>query len=404
MPRIVILTEGNSNPDSAKTATGILRYRPEDVVAILDSTKAGRRAGELLGVGGDIPVVANVREAKADTLLIGIAPAGGRLPEAWRAILREAIQLGMDIVSGLHYFLGEDEEFRRLAHAHRVKLVDLRRPPSDPNVSADLAKKAHCHRIHTVGHDCSVGKMVTALELTAALKRRGRTAEFIPTGQTGILIAGWGPPIDRVISDFVAGAIEGAVLKHADKDFCLIEGQGSLIHPMYSGVTLGLLHGCAPQSLVMVFDPVRRFVKHTDRPMPPLRELIRIYESMASIMAPSRVVAIAANTSKLSAREAEKVVRMTEEELSITTADVIRHGSDRLVEALLQRDAELHLLRSKRKEPGADSERDEPESVLSKTRARTPEATKSRVKPRTKARAGSRATPRSIPHRRRRSP
>ncbi len=348
MPRIVILTEGKSTPNDAKTATGLLRYRPEDVVAVLDSTCKGKTAGEVLGTGGDIPIIGKLEEVNGDTLLIGIAPAGGRLPQAWRAVIRDAMQRKMDVVSGLHYFLTEDAEFVELAKTHGVRLHDVRRPPANLTVSKNVAKTLSCHRVHTVGHDCSVGKMVASLEITHALKRLGRRAEFVATGQTGILVAGWGVPIDRVISDFVAGAIEELIVEHQDQELLLIEGQGSLIHPLYSGVTLGLLHGCAPQTMVMVFEPTRKKIKHTDHPMPPLKDVIRIYEDMAALICPSKVAAIAANTYTLSKAEADRVVKKTEDELGIVTADIIRHGPDRIVEAILERHAALGLEKPER--------------------------------------------------------
>jgi uncharacterized NAD-dependent epimerase/dehydratase family protein len=353
MPRIVILTEGKSTPNDAKTATGLLRYRPRDVVAVLDSTNAGKKAGDVLGTGGNIPFIAKLGDVKGDTLLIGIAPAGGKLPQSWRAIIRDAIGRKMDIVSGLHYFLGEDEEFARLAKEHGVRLQDVRRPPASLTVSKNVAKSLPCHRVHTVGHDCSVGKMVASLEIAHALKRLGRKAEFVATGQTGIMVSGWGVPIDRVISDFVAGAIEEQVVAHQDEEFLLIEGQGSLVHPLYSGVTLGLLHGCAPQTMVMVFEPTRRKIKHTDHPMPPIKDVIRIYEDMASLITPSKVAAIAANTYELSKAEADRAVKKTEDELGIVTADIIRHGPDRIIEAILARHTELGLGKAARSGPAA---------------------------------------------------
>jgi uncharacterized NAD-dependent epimerase/dehydratase family protein len=347
MPRIVILTEGKSTPNDAKTATGILRYRGADVVAILDSTSVGKRAEDVLGTGGDTPFIARLGDVEADTLLIGIAPAGGDLPREWRPVIREAIERGMDIVSGLHYFLGEDEEIRRLAAERRVRIHDVRRPPPNLTVSRNVAKTLRVHRVHTVGHDCSVGKMVASIEIANALRARGRRAAFVATGQTGIMIAGRGVPVDRVISDFVAGAIETEVLDQAGEEFLLIEGQGSLVHPLYSGVTLGLLHGCAPQTMVMVFDPRRKRIKHTDHDMPPLSRVIEIYEEMASLMVPSKVVALAANTWGLTQAEADRAVAAAEDELGIVTADIIRHGPARIVDAILARHEELGLERGK---------------------------------------------------------
>src|SRR5262245_30901057 len=150
--RIVILTEGKSNVHDAKTATGVVRYRADEVVAFLDSTQKGRTAGEVFGVGGKIPFIASLSEVKADTLLIGIAPAGGSLPAEWRPILREAIDRGMELVSGLHYFLSEDAELSRLAKARNVRIHDIRKPPPDVTVSANVAKDLPCYRVHTVGN------------------------------------------------------------------------------------------------------------------------------------------------------------------------------------------------------------------------------------------------------------
>jgi uncharacterized NAD-dependent epimerase/dehydratase family protein len=345
MPKIIVLTEGKSNPADGKTATGILRYNSKDVVALLDSTCAGKTAQEAFGVGGDIPFISELKQAQADTLLIGIAPPGGVLPPSWGNIIREAIESGMDIISGLHYLLDDDEELHRLAQRHGVRIRDLRRVPEDLTVSKNMAKDLRCHRVHTVGHDCSVGKLVASIELWRALESRGYGAKFVATGQTGILIAGGGVPVDRVISDFVAGSIEEPILEHADEEFVVIEGQGSLVHPLYSGVTLSLLHGCAPQTMVLVFEPERKTLRSTSHPVPPLAAVIRIFEELASFITPSKVVALAANTASLSASKADEAMKRTEGELGLVTSDVIRHGPDRIVEAILQRHGELGLTR-----------------------------------------------------------
>jgi len=345
MPKIIILTEGKSNAADAKTATGILRYNPQDVVAILDSTCAGKTAHDVLGVGDDIPFISELEQAQADTLLIGIAPPGGVLPPSWGKIIRKAIKSGMNIVSGLHYLLDDDEEFHELAERHGVRIHDLRRAPPELAVSKNVAKDLRCHRVHTVGHDCSVGKMVASIELCRALESRGHGAKFVATGQTGIMIDGSGVPVDRVISDFVAGSIEERILEHKDEEFVVVEGQGSLVHPLYSGVTLGLLHGCAPQTMVLVFDPERKTLRSTSHPMPPLSAVIQIFEDLASFITPSKVVALAANTASLSASEADQAVKRTEDEQGLVTSDLIRHGSDRIIEAILERHAELGLTR-----------------------------------------------------------
>jgi uncharacterized NAD-dependent epimerase/dehydratase family protein len=197
--------------------------------------------------------------------------------------------------------------------------------------------------VHTVGNDVSVGKMVAALELTEALRQAGRDASFLATGQTGILISGGGVAVDHVLSDFVAGAIEAELLKEQGRDFVVVEGQGSICHPLYSGVTLGLLHGCAPQTMVLVHDPTRETAGGTTLPIPPIEELIDLYERVASLMTPSRVVAVAANTASMSEAEARRTVGEIEERVGLVTVDVLRQGSEPVVEAILRRHEELGL-------------------------------------------------------------
>jgi uncharacterized NAD-dependent epimerase/dehydratase family protein len=336
MSRIVILTEGQSNPTDAKTATGVLHYRADEVVAMLDSALVGTTAGEQLGVGGDIPFIASVADVDADTLLIGIAPAGGGFPEGWRSLLRDAIERGMSIVSGLHAFIGDDPEFRDLAVERGVTIHDVRKPPKGLPVSRNVARHTPCFRVHTVGHDCSVGKMLTSLEITRVLKARGHKAEFVATGQTGIMISGKGYPIDAVVSDFVAGAAESLVVENQESDFVVVEGQGSLIHPLFSGVTLGLLHGCAPQAMVMCIVPGRTSIKHSNAPMRPLPEVIDLYERLANVIAPSSVVAVSLNTFSLSDAEAAAEIESARVLTGLPATDVIRFGCDPIVDAILE--------------------------------------------------------------------
>ena len=342
MSRIVLLTEGHSNPADAKTATGVLRYRGDDVVAILDSECAGRTAGDVLGVGGSTPFIASLAELdgealglRADTLLIGIAPTGGRLPDAWRQILRDAIGRRLEIWNGLHLRLSDDPEFRELAARHGVRIWDVRQPPEGLGVSMAVARELSCFRVHTVGQDCSIGKMVTSLEVWRALRERGYRSEFVATGQTGILIKGSGLPIDAVVSDFVAGATESMVIEAKDSEFVVIEGQGCLMNPMYSGVTLGLLHGASPQAMLLVWDPTRTHIRHTDVPIPPMPEVVELYERMASLMAPSRVVAVALNTSALDENEARRAVDRATQETGLPATDVLRFGVEPVVDAVL---------------------------------------------------------------------
>src|SRR5204863_108438 len=220
-------------------------YVPERVVAVFDRGAAGRTVQDVLGFGGSIPVVGDFARGLAlgaSAVLIGIAPMGGQLPPEWRGWLKTALERGLEIWSGLHTFIGDDPELGSLARAQGVRILDVRKPPPELPIADGRAAEVDPYVILTVGSDCNVGKMTAQLELRDELVRRGVRARFVATGQTGIFIEGWGIAVDAVVADFVAGAAEQLVLQGAvDADVVLVEGQGSLIHPGYSGVTLGLL-------------------------------------------------------------------------------------------------------------------------------------------------------------------
>jgi uncharacterized NAD-dependent epimerase/dehydratase family protein len=287
--KYVILTEGHSNPHTAKTACSVIRYRGEEVVGILDATEAGKSCQELLGVGGDLPVLGSLAEApEATGLLIGIAPPGGNMPPLWRAIILEAIQRGLEIVSGLHDFISDDPEFSAAAARHGVHIYDVRKN-NERSIARRTELRPDCLRVHTVGHDCSVGKMVTSIEVARGLQAQGRDAQFVATGQTGIMVAGDGLPIDCVVADFVSGAAEKLVLKNQHHAILLIEGQGSLVHPSYSSVTLGLLHGCLPHALILCYEVGRTTVTGLDHiPIPGLAEIRRLFESWRAFIFPAK--------------------------------------------------------------------------------------------------------------------
>jgi uncharacterized NAD-dependent epimerase/dehydratase family protein len=340
--RIVVLTEGNTNPLSGKTAASVIRYRPDEVVAVLDSTAAGRTAQELLGVGGDLPIVAALADAPpANTLLIGIAPAGGKVPDAWRPILLEAIARKMSIVSGLHDFLGDDPELAAAAETHGVTIHDVRRS-DQRQVARQQGIRDDCLRILTVGLDCSVGKMVTAIEITRCLQQAGHLAKFVATGQTGILVEGDGCSVDCVVADFISGAAEHLILANQHHDILVFEGQGSLYHPSYSGVTLGLLHGSQPDGLILCYEVGRtgaRGMSHV--PLPSLAEAKQFYELAARAMHPGRVIGVAMNSSTLTEAEADAEGQRVTTELQLPACDVFRHGPQPLADAVLNLKEEL---------------------------------------------------------------
>ena len=334
--RMVVVTDGYSNPITAKTASCILRFCADEVLAVLDRQAVVSTAQELLGVGGSIPVVKSISEVRdARSLVIGIAPPGGKIPTPWRSLVLEAISRGMTIYSGLHDYLVDDPEFVGEASRSGATLVDVRR-----NQEHDVATcediRSECLRIHTVGQDCGVGKMLVSVELARALNKASLRTKFIATGQTGILVEGDGCPVDSVVSDFVSGSVEKMILEHQHHDALVIEGQGSLAHPRYSAVTLGLLHGCSPQAMILCYEVGRQsFNGLSHVPLPSLKRSREIAETMASLLGPSEVIAVAMNSRSLSDAEAEAERDRVRDEMGLPVCDVVRHGTEDLVEAVL---------------------------------------------------------------------
>ncbi|HTN76928.1 MAG TPA: DUF1611 domain-containing protein [Pirellulaceae bacterium] len=334
--KIVCLTEGHTNPHTAKTAASVIRYRPDEAVAVLDSTHRGGDLEALLGVGRGLPIIGSLAEAPAgsNTLLIGIAPPGGKIPAEWRAIVLEAIERGMEIVSGLHDFLSDDAEFVAAAERKHVRLFDVRKN-SEKTIARRVGINPNCLRIHTVGHDCSIGKMCVALEVTNALRDRGYDAKFVATGQTGIMVEGDGLPIDCIVADFVAGAAEKLVLDNQQHQILLIEGQGSLTHPSYSGVTLGLLHGSQPQGLILCYEVGREKVTGIESmTIPPLATIKSLNEQMANVMHRCEVLGIGMNSRRVTRLGMEEERARREAEFQLPVCDVYRDGPGRLADAV----------------------------------------------------------------------
>jgi uncharacterized NAD-dependent epimerase/dehydratase family protein len=334
--KMVILTEGFTNPHTAKTASSVIRYGNDEVVALLDSTRAGETTHSLLGVGGDIPVVSTLDEAPvSDILLLGIAPPGGSIPANWRTVILDAISRGMDVIAGLHDFLSDDDDFVAAAAKHGVTLTDVRKN-DERDIARRLGLRGDCLRVLTVGHDCSVGKMLTSIELTNGLTAAGHDAHFVATGQTGIMVSGEGCPIDRVIADFVSGSVEKMILEHQHHDILMVEGQGSLVHPSYSAVTLGLIHGASPQAMIMVCELGRETITGLEHlRIPPLAKIRELNETMASIFQPCPVIGIAVNSSRVSAEEAAAERQRMRAEFDLPVCDVVRDGPQDLIDAIV---------------------------------------------------------------------
>ncbi|MGH2471927.1 MAG: DUF1611 domain-containing protein [Candidatus Limnocylindria bacterium] len=346
--KVAILAEGQFARATAKTAIGVLRYAPFEIVAVVDSTRAGKDAAECVGVGAGVPVVSSVDDAiarGATVLLIGTATAGGRIPDDYRAPLARALERGVEIWSGLHERVLADPELAAAAKRGGATVRELRDPPADLPIGGHRSRRPGARVVLTVGSDAAVGKMTASLEIVSALRRAGERAEFVATGQTGIAIGGGGIAVDAVVADFIAGAAELLVCDAAERaDWVIVEGQGSLTHPGFSGVTLGLLHGSAPDLMVLCHDAGRRSVKGYEEGLPlrSLRENVRIYEEAAAWRRPpgypgTRVVAIALNTASLSDAFAEAAIISAANETGLPTADPIREkpaGADRLARAL----------------------------------------------------------------------
>ena len=343
-PRFLIVADGDFGPMTSKTANSVIRYLPERTVGVLDRQQAGSTVQEVLGFGGGIPVVASMQQGlalKPTAVLVGIAPQGGRLPDEWRSWLAEALDAGCDLWSGLHTFLSDDPVLAAKAKAGGRRILDLRRPPANLPVASGAAKTVEPYVVLTVGTDCNVGKMTAQLQLARGLNAAGLRTRFVPTGQTGIMIEGWGIAVDAVISDFVAGAAEQLVLQGAENaDVVLVEGQGSINHPGYSAVTLGLLHGSCPDGLILCHQSSREYIGDYREAawlrIPPLSEYIRLYETIASAVHPTKVIGISLNTYDMTDEAARRACEAASRETGLPVTDPVRFDPQPLLEAVRQ--------------------------------------------------------------------
>jgi uncharacterized NAD-dependent epimerase/dehydratase family protein len=326
----------------AKTAHGVIRYGSDEIAAVIDPALAGHTVKEVLPyLESDAPIVRNIAEAtrfRPTSLLIGTAPKGGALPPPWRAAVLEAIAAGLEIVSGLHDMLDDDAEFHAAAVQFRTTIWDVRKPPEVPLFSGDAYNIAS-PIVLMVGNDCAVGKMTVALELARAANGTGKHARFVPTGQTGIMIAGWGISVDRVIADFAPGAAEQLVLYAAREgaDLILVEGQGAINHPAYAPVTLALMTGAAPDALVLVCDPQRTRIEGFETPVMDYASLIALHESLLAPVKPAAVIGIALNTRCLKERQAREEIERARAETLLPADDVVRFGPQRFYGEIAQR-------------------------------------------------------------------
>ncbi len=331
---LVLAEDFSGDPHYGKTARGIIHYGLTPVVALVDSTRAGEDQD-------GVPIVGSVEEAlplEPTTAVVGVATAGGRFPPKWRELLKHCIENGLDVENGLHQFLGDDPELTALAARDGVELRDLRRPPEGLNVPTGENLRVPARIVLTVGSDCAIGKMTVALELDRAARARGLASAFVPTGQTGIAIAGWGLSVDAVVSDFIAGASERLVVEGAERggELLIVEGQGSITHPAYSGVTLGLMHGSAPHVFVLCHQAgSTEHEGFPGHPLTPLPELVDLHERLSLRARPATVAAIALNTRLLQEDAARAAIAEAAAATGLPADDPVRFGPDGLLDAVL---------------------------------------------------------------------
>jgi uncharacterized NAD-dependent epimerase/dehydratase family protein len=333
--KYLILAEAFSHDvHYGKTLRGVMRYRRESVVAILDTQRAGES-------DDGVPIVATVDEGMQhgpDTALVGVVTQGGRFPGDWQELLKSCVGHGLDLENGLHVRLHDIPGLPDLAREHAVELRDLREPPPDLSTATGANLEVDATIVLTVGSDCAIGKMTATCELDLEARKRGLRSVFVPTGQTGIAIAGWGIAVDAVVADFLAGAAERLVVEGAQRgDLLWVEGQGAILHPIYSGVTVGLIHGSAPHIYVLCHEAGRTVTEGdpTESPLPSLAELVDLHERMSLKKRPAKVAAVALNTSPLSEEDARAAIAAAEEETRLPADDPVRFGAGKLLEAVL---------------------------------------------------------------------
>ena len=341
--RTVILAEGSfADFGTSKTAYCILRFDPESVVAVIDSEHAGKDAAQISGLGRGIPIVPDLATAlqyNPQRLVIGIATVGGWFPSEWRKDIVRALELGMEVFNGLHQMFSEDAEFNEAAARGGGRIVDLRKEPENLVVASLRAQQVSAAVVLTVGTDCNTGKMTTAYELVREAESRGIKARFAATGQTGMVLAGRGICVDHVLSDFTAGAAERLVLDEAADSsvkLVVVEGQGGLAQPVYSGVTLSLMHGSLPDAMILCHRADQTEIELVETPMPSLADHIKLYEESMRLVKPARIKALSISTRGLDENTARELIDQAREQTGLPATDPVRFGAGVLLDALLE--------------------------------------------------------------------
>ena len=340
--RLAIFLHNGLKGGKGKTGISLLRYSPNEIVAVIDETAVGESVMALTGIDREVPVVRSVEEAislNPTVLAIGLAPSGGTLPEPWYAEVKRAVKAGLSVMNGLHTQMNEDPEIRANIQPGRW-IWDIRQEPEGLGIGGGRARLLGCDRVLTVGTDMAIGKMSTSIELTNASTAQGLAAKMIATGQTGLMLGEDGIALDAVRVDYAAGAVEQSVLRHGkDSDILFVEGQGSLLNPG-STATLPLLRGTQPTHLILVHKANLTHIQHFPNfQIPPLTKVIELYESVASaggIFSKTPVVGIALNTFGLNEKEAQRAISDVSAETGLPCTDVVRFGAEPLITQIVE--------------------------------------------------------------------
>ena len=332
--------EANLDSDYGKMGYGVMRYIANPVVCVIDSTNAGKRVCDACSLPYEYPVVASVEEARklgAEVMILGTAPSGGRVPDAWLEPIGKALDLGMCLVNGLHDKLN-DLMGDRIKNSDSQWIWDVRQPAFVPAIGTARAAALNNIRVLLVGTDMAIGKKTAGLEIYQWVRERNPSSAFIATGQTGITVTGKGIPLDAFKVDHAGGAVETAVMEAADNDFIFIEGQGSLLHPG-STATLPLMRGSCANRLIMCHRAGATTLRKPEHvKIPPLREFIQLNEALAGscgALTQAKTVGVALNTAKLSEEEALDAIARTEDETGLPVQDVVRFGAEKLGQAVI---------------------------------------------------------------------
>jgi len=346
--KILIYAEGSFGKNSrkkyavrAKTADGLLRFSNYQILGVIDSTAKENIVSEVLtDVSLETLILKEAGKSCFETnpeyIFVGVAPEGEDLPEKWKTDFIFFLERGIPIVSGIHFDLAKDKDIKKIIDKNPKLLINTRYSPTGLQVGSALAFNIKKPIVLTVGSDAAIGKMTATYKLHFEALKQGLNSAFIPTGQTTIMIEGWGYSVDAIIGDFMAGSVEEMVLSKKESDIIFVEGQGSIFHPGFSNTTISLIHGAVPTHMILVHRPQRINSIGSDLvKLPPLKEVIKMYESLSLPQQRScKVVGIALNTKGMSEDLARAEIEKVEKETELPTNDVIRFGADNLWKSL----------------------------------------------------------------------